>query len=66
MSTPECHVSTNSGNELVVITSIFGKRELINYVRDAVKRGVYGTICIYMAPELHAPLPPLVAHALLC
>ncbi len=36
MSTPECHVNTNRGNELVVMTSIFGKRELVNCVRDAV------------------------------
>ncbi len=39
-STPECHVNTNPGNELVVMTSIFGKWELVNYVRDALKRGV--------------------------
>ncbi len=59
-------VNTNPRNELVVMTSIFGKRELVNYVHDAVKLGisyVYGTICIYMAPELHAPSPSSAAHA---
>ncbi len=35
MSTPECHVKTNPGSELVVMTSIFGKRELVNYICDA-------------------------------
>ncbi len=35
--TPECHVNTNPGNELVVMTSIFGKRE---FVCVAVKWGI--------------------------
>ncbi len=40
MSTPECHVNTNPGNELGVIISIFGKRELVDYVRGAVKQSI--------------------------
>ncbi len=31
---------TNPGNERVVMTSIFGKRELVNCIREAIKRGI--------------------------
>ncbi len=49
-------------------TSIFGKRELVICIRDAVKQGTSKFTeqsYIYMVPELHAPSPPLAAHALL-
>ncbi len=32
VSTPECHVNTNPENKLVVMTSIFGKWELVKWL----------------------------------
>ncbi len=39
------NVNTNPGNELVVMTSIFGKQELVDYIRDAVKRVLCKLMC---------------------